>query len=134
VLVDSRGEIAQQRKELAAHADTEKAWIAVGRVDRERDSVTCDVRVDRRPRGAQEGTNEVVRARREDGEAAWARASKEAEEDGLCPILAVVCGRDDNAVHFFGSRPERFVASRTRAGLEVSAGSDPKGRPCKRDL
>ena len=70
VRIDSRRQLAQERQDLVAHANAQKARVAVRRIGGERDLVTRNMGVDRRARGIEEGADEVSRARREHCETA----------------------------------------------------------------
>jgi hypothetical protein len=94
MLDDSRAQPFEHRQDLVAHSSTEKARIAVRRVDGVRQGVTGHVRVDVGAAGAIKGADPVAIEGREDAEAAGAGAAKDSHENGLGAVVGVVAGGD----------------------------------------
>ena len=134
VVVDSRRELAQKREELSPDANAEKPRVPVGGVDRRGDLVAREMGVDRGAGGAKEGADQLPRAGRERGEAAWASATEQAKEDGFGAVFTMMGGRDDRASTAGCGRTEGVVTQGSCASLEVAAGGHAHDRPVERDV
>src|SRR5580704_5993864 len=93
-----------------------------------------DVGVDGGARRSEEWAYEVVRAGREDREAARAGAAEEAQEHGLGAVVAVVRGGDDDGARRGRRGAQRVVADGASPRLAVPAARESDLRAPERDV
>jgi hypothetical protein len=116
------------------HANAEKPRVPVGGIERRGDLMARGVGVDRGAGGAKERADQLPRAGRERGEAAWAGAAEQAEEDGFGAVFTMMGGRDDPAPTAGRGSAQGVVTEGACAGLEVATGGYAHGRPVERDV
>lgn len=120
-MTDDRGiERPKEGHHLGANARAQVTGVRVGRVGREGNVMSTQMRHHVRTLGPNEGPDQIGPDRTEDGEAPRAGPPKDAHEHGFRAIFGVMSGRNDGAVGFCGStqrRPSRLAGP----SLEIAA-------------
>ena len=94
MLDDPWAEAFEHGQHLVANSGTQKARIAIGRIDGMRQAVPGDVGVDVGPAGMQQRADAVAVGGGKGGQAARAGSPEDAHQDGLGPVVGVVTGGD----------------------------------------
>jgi hypothetical protein len=120
--------LLQQREELSSYANAQKAGVAVRRIERVRNGVSCKVCVDIPASGANERADEVPRTSRQHGEPARTRAPEEPHHHCFCAVVGVMCCRKDVGPGSACGLAEGLVTCLSSSRLKVAPGDH--ANPC----